>query len=261
MAPPLRSPFAKIVRELNLAFANRVRNNAAVTAPNSIWLRPESAGVGRPAEHTRAEVTAAAVAVAEADGFRAVSMRRVAARLGTGAASLYRYVRNRDELLQLMGDHVYAQLDLRRTGRGWRADLVEAGLEGFRTTVAHPWFVDLLAETPFLASGPGVARLAEHCLSLMADQPITGARKMEAIGVMGGMVQQYAGFVVRQDLPELMATQAAYLAQVAQDGQHPHLAAVFTEVPELEAGPETPEQVLGRMLTIVFDGMFGPDPG
>ena len=56
-----------------------------------IWMRPEHAATGRPAQRSRAEITAAAVAIAEREGLDAVSMRRVATELGTGAASLYRY--------------------------------------------------------------------------------------------------------------------------------------------------------------------------
>ncbi len=222
-----------------------------------IWLRPESTGVGRPAEHTRADVTAAAIALAEADGFGAVSMRRVAGGLGTGAASLYRYVRSRDELLQLMADAVYLQMRLEPTGRGRRSDLVEVGLEGFRATMTHPWFVDLLADPSFLPSGPGVARLVEYSLSLMADEPLPGPRKMEVIGLSGALVQQFAGLVLRQQLPEQLAAQMAYLAHVAQDGQHPHLAAAFASAPDA-ATPPHPEEGLGRMLTFFFDGVFGP---
>ncbi|MGH3170800.1 MAG: TetR family transcriptional regulator [Trebonia sp.] len=45
--------------------------------------------MGRPAQHSRGEITAAAVGIADREGLDAVSMRRVAAELGTGAASLY----------------------------------------------------------------------------------------------------------------------------------------------------------------------------
>ena len=58
-----------------------------------IWMRPGHAEAGRPAERSRAQVTAAAITVADQDGLDAVTMRRVAAELGTGAASLYRYPR------------------------------------------------------------------------------------------------------------------------------------------------------------------------
>jgi AcrR family transcriptional regulator len=60
-----------------------------------IWMRPEHEATGRPAQRSRAEITAAAVTIADREGLDAVSMRRVATELGTGAASLYRYVDNR----------------------------------------------------------------------------------------------------------------------------------------------------------------------
>jgi AcrR family transcriptional regulator len=48
-------------------------------------------------------------------------MRRVAASLGTGPASLYRYVTNRDELLDLMADEVASEYQLREPGDDWIA--------------------------------------------------------------------------------------------------------------------------------------------
>ncbi|MGB6616711.1 MAG: helix-turn-helix domain-containing protein, partial [Trebonia sp.] len=64
----------------------------------SIWMRPQRSAVGRPAQWSRAGNTKVALRVADADGLEAVSMRRVAAELGTGAASLYRYVETREDL-------------------------------------------------------------------------------------------------------------------------------------------------------------------
>ena len=51
---------------------------------------------------SEAAIVDAALAVARTDGLAAVTMRRVAAELDTGAASLYVYVRNRDVLLRAM---------------------------------------------------------------------------------------------------------------------------------------------------------------
>jgi AcrR family transcriptional regulator len=53
-----------------------------------IWLRREHAGTGRPAESSRSELTAAALAIADSEGLAAVSVRRVAASVGPGPASL-----------------------------------------------------------------------------------------------------------------------------------------------------------------------------
>ena len=69
----------------------------------------------------------AALRVLDEDGVEAVTMRRVAQLLDTGAASLYVYVRNRDELLGLLLDRVAGEIPLPApdSAQGWRADLTE----------------------------------------------------------------------------------------------------------------------------------------
>jgi hypothetical protein len=57
---------------------------AAEEPRDVIWMRPERAATGRPAQRSRAEITAAAVTIAGREGLGAVSMRRVATELGTG---------------------------------------------------------------------------------------------------------------------------------------------------------------------------------
>jgi len=60
------------------------------------------------------------------DGLDAVTMRGVAAELGVRAASLYRYVRNKDELLDALADDLFADLDLDRyVTDDWRGSLTE----------------------------------------------------------------------------------------------------------------------------------------
>src|SRR5579863_9249469 len=68
----------------------------------------------RPAKAPLSEnaIVDAALAITRAEGVEAVTMRRVAAALDTGAASLYVYVRNRDELLRAMLDRVAGTVPL-----------------------------------------------------------------------------------------------------------------------------------------------------
>ena len=77
----------------------------------SIWSRPERAPRGPVPEHSRAKFAVAGIVIADADGLDAVTMRSVAAAVGTGPASLYRYVGNRGELLELMADQARGELD------------------------------------------------------------------------------------------------------------------------------------------------------
>src|SRR5262245_7471646 len=73
---------------------------SSTRASGPIWARPEPGG--RRPRFTRQQIAAVALAIADAEGFGAVSMRRVAAELGAGTMTLYYYVRSKDELLDLM---------------------------------------------------------------------------------------------------------------------------------------------------------------
>jgi AcrR family transcriptional regulator len=256
----VRAHRSRTVIAMRLAFANGVRNNGRMPR-EVIWMRPESAGVGRPAEHSRREITRAAVAVADTHGFGAVTMRRVAGEIGTGAASLYRYVDNRGDLVDLMIDAIYAEMELRPTGEGWRADLLEVARQAIEVGTRHPWFVEALTEKP-IPSGPNVVRLIEHSLTALADHPAPGPRKMEAISVMGAMMWLFGGVLARRSIPELVTAQAAYLQHVAREGGHPQLAAVLSASappggPAITAGH--PDDLLARTLGLVLDGILGPD--
>jgi len=78
------------------------------SAPGPIWTRPEPAR--RAARIGRDDIARAALAIADRDGFAAVSMRRLARELGVGTMSLYHYLRTKDDLLELMDDAVVGEL-------------------------------------------------------------------------------------------------------------------------------------------------------
>ncbi|MBF9133300.1 TetR/AcrR family transcriptional regulator C-terminal domain-containing protein [Plantactinospora sp. S1510] len=218
-----------------------------------VWLRERRAGVGRPAERSRAEVTAAAVALADGEGLAAVTMRRVAARLGTGAASLYRYVTGRDDLLDLMADEAAAGYDLPAPDGPWVTGLLEVARQGRAIMLRHPWLPELVLTRPTL--GPHGVDLLEHVLTLLAGHPAAAARKMEAFAVLNTVTAAFA-------LNELGATagtrqrQGAYLAHAVAAGGHPQVAAVLGGAfPATAAPAERFEETLSRILA----GLLAPD--
>src|SRR6185436_15098966 len=83
-------------------------SNRGRSRVDSIWERPEP-GARRP-RYTREQIARTALAIADAEGFEAVSMRRVASELGAGTMTLYHYVRNKDELIELMDDAMMSEL-------------------------------------------------------------------------------------------------------------------------------------------------------
>ena len=109
-------------------------------------------------------VVAAATALADADGLAALTMRRVAERLGLAPMSLYTYVPGKAELLDLMLDAAYAAMPRRDTsGLGWRERVGAVAEENRRLHLEHPWTAAVSTLRPPL--GPGLVAKYEHELA------------------------------------------------------------------------------------------------
>jgi AcrR family transcriptional regulator len=101
-----------------------------------------------PGELTTERIVADAIAVADAEGIRAVSMRRVASQLGVATMSLYRHVEDKDDLLLKMIDAAFAEWrPPADPPPGWRArlELSARGLWGLCRR--HPWLAPAMSIT------------------------------------------------------------------------------------------------------------------
>ncbi len=125
------------------------------------------------------------VELADSDGLAAVSMKRVAERLGFTTMSLYRHVTNKDELLLLMHDAVWQPpegLDI--PGGGWRADLAWWTREQYAIMDGHPW----LDEVRFIerAGTPSQIAWIELGLRALEHVALTEYRKMAVLLLLSG---------------------------------------------------------------------------
>lgn len=112
-------------------------------------------------------VVAAAVELLDAEGLDAVSMRRVAQRLDTGAASLYAYVRNKDELQELMLDEIIGEIPLPEPDPArWQEQVKDLIREQLRVYQAHPGIAQVVMRTP-APTGPNALAASEAFLSLL----------------------------------------------------------------------------------------------
>jgi len=87
------------------------------------------------------QIVSTGVAVASADGLDAVSMNRLASELGISAMALYRYVRSKDELLELMVDTALGEImiDASDPSGDWRARLESWAWAELGAYRRHPW--------------------------------------------------------------------------------------------------------------------------
>lgn len=105
----------------------------------------------------------AALALVDAEGLDALTVRRLADDLGTGSASLYRHVASRDELLVLLVDHVLGEVDLPAADLADRAQVEHLAGELRRVLMAHANLVPALTAAPLL--GPNALRGSELALA------------------------------------------------------------------------------------------------
>lgn len=126
----------------------------------------------------RDEIVRRALAVADRDGLAAVSMRRVGAELGYSGMSLYGYVSSKDELLELLVDHVFGLVPEIDDGlppqeaiTGFFARLREVMLE-------HPAVGRIAAEHP--AQGGHAQRHARRVVGLLRRGGVPGPLAVQA---------------------------------------------------------------------------------
>jgi AcrR family transcriptional regulator len=113
--------------------------------------------------YSKERIAALAIGIADAEGLEAASIRRIAAKLGSGAASLYRYVANKQELFDLMADSVLGEDRIPRSSRNWRTDLRKAARLYRAMYLRHPW---MLTVSGFrMLNGTNLLRWFEFTLS------------------------------------------------------------------------------------------------
>jgi len=239
--------------------------------PPSIWLRPERSARGPVPEHSRAEIARAAVALADEGGLAAVTMRSVAAAIGTGPASLYRYVTTRDEILELMADETAGEYRFGPPAPGEASaeapgevlpGLLELARQARQIFRRHPWLIDLPAVGGL--PGPNAVMFTEHVLAVLEGTQLSSAGRLEMVGIFTGLVRlltrteadlQRAG----QQLAAWQGALADYLTSVVADGRYPRLAAALAgQATGTTTGPAAPADLFDRTLTRLLTGLLAP---
>jgi AcrR family transcriptional regulator len=137
-------------------------------------------------------IVRSAIELADADGLAAVSMKRVAERLGFTTMSLYRYVTSKDDLLLLMHDACWTPPPgLDEPLDGWRPGLVRWVREQYEIVRRHPWLDDVrLIER---VGTPSQLSWMDLGLGTLTDTPLSEQEKLAALLLLAG----YAGLQMR----------------------------------------------------------------
>ncbi|GAB3160124.1 TetR/AcrR family transcriptional regulator C-terminal domain-containing protein [Microbispora hainanensis] len=126
---------------------------------SSVWTRERKGG--REQGLSRDQIVRAALELLDAEGLDALSMRKLGARLGAGATSLYWHVANKDELIELVMDEVYSGVVVPEAA-DWR-EAASVFAYGMRQAVFdHPWSASLIGVVPAL--GPNALTSADRLM-------------------------------------------------------------------------------------------------
>jgi AcrR family transcriptional regulator len=180
------------------------------------------------------QIVEAAIAVADADGFAAVSMSRVATELGCATMALYRYVTKKEELVALMRDGAFGLPPTPVPGEGWRpalADWAAALLAGYR---ARTWLLDIpLASIPAM---PNELAWMEAELATLRTTGLGPAERMSVLLLVAGYVRNtatmeqqigasYRAAAISSD--EAMAGYATLLRELVDPQRFPEVSAIL----------------------------------
>ncbi|MEO3810576.1 TetR/AcrR family transcriptional regulator [Sphaerisporangium sp. B11E5] len=177
---------------------------------------------------TREQIVRAAVTLLDDEGIEGLSMRRLGARLGSAATAVYWHVRNKDDLVVLASDAVWAEIELPDAGRvGWRAAVTAMAEDAYAMIMRHPWLVP--AMSTHVIYGPGKARHDDHALSVY-----------EAAGFAGADAEHAATLVFTFVLGMALGTSAevAWRTRLRreEDGGEEKVRAVMERVTEIATG-------------------------
>ena len=226
--------------------------------------RPPGRGQGLSLE----EIVTAAIAVADAEGPDAISMRRIAREVNAGAMSLYWYVGSKEELLDRMLDRIEGEIEVPDPSGDWRADL---NVFAHRTRAAltrHRWAADFIGSRP--PTGPNDVRNLERLLGLIDGTGAEGDVQLVfsvfstvATFVMGAVMReaQEVRFQRDQDQAEADMSPEEREAQherfeewVKASGQFPHIARLVGSGVDPDA-PETRDERFQFGLDCLLDGL------
>jgi AcrR family transcriptional regulator len=247
----------------------RTKKRARAVETRTIWERAEPAVRPAPVPLSREAIVEAAIAIADAQGLAAVSLRNVGSALGAGPMRLYGYMSTKEELLELMVDAMYGEIVTGKPRSGdWRRALRSIALATRRAAQRHPWFADLQGGRPH--QGPNALAYLERILSALSVAP--GFEDIDAVMLAARTVNAYMIGAIRRELGELRAERESgmnraaweaatspYRARMIATGKFPTISRVGREATHRSKDFDV---VFEQGLNWVLDGIAGrPGPG
>jgi AcrR family transcriptional regulator len=161
----------------------------------------------------------AAIAVADAEGAEAISMRRIAEVLRAGPMSLYWHIVNKEHLLDLMLDVLVAEADVPEPSGDWRADLQALARARRGMLHRHLWAMEFMGGRPPM--GPNTLLYLEHSLALLDGTGLDVGTALQALET----VLTYVSGAVLREMSEMRGQRDQEQAGITMEEWEPMRAA------------------------------------
>ena len=189
---------------------------------------------------TTQRVVEAALRMADEGGLEALSLRRLAAALGVTPMAIYRHVRNKNHLFDLMADWLLEQLDLASADvPAWQERLRRLAASILAVLEAHP-AAPMLLSRPF--PSPAALRVSEALLAILDRAGFGPKESMRLMQVTTGMIlgpaihrATYAA--AWRDLPPDAVPEPAPTEGLSA-AEFPHLSRASDQLQDWSAGPD-----------------------
>lgn len=180
---------------------------------------------------TREQIARAALALADADGFEALSMRRIAEALGAGTMTLYYYLRTKEDLLELVEDALLGEIAdaCEPLPRAWRSAVSAIATATRAACLRHPWALHALTGARL---GPNGLRHIEQSLQAVAGLHLPVEQRLEILSILDDYVFGHcASLAKRRGQPKLDRKATHVLNETLRrhlgEGDYPHLRALI----------------------------------
>ncbi|HSL57027.1 MAG TPA: TetR/AcrR family transcriptional regulator C-terminal domain-containing protein [Acidimicrobiales bacterium] len=178
---------------------------------------------------TRERVLAGAVAVADAGGLAALTIRTLADELGVKPMAVYHHVAGKDEILDGIADIVFGEIELPVIGGDWRAEMRRRATSARAVLARHPWAIPLLESRT--SPGPALLRHHDAVIGTLRTAGFPVALTAHAVAVLDAFVY---GFALQEatlpfDTPDDVAPLAESILADLPAGAYPWLAELATE--------------------------------
>jgi AcrR family transcriptional regulator len=204
---------------------------------------------------TTVRVVDAALRAADEGGIDAVSLRRLAAALDVTPMAIYRHVRNKSHLLDLMAERLLEQVDLATDELATWQDRLRRLLGSYQAVVAAHPAAPLLLSRPFVS--PAAPRAAEALLAILHSAGFDAGQSVRLFEVISGMllgpaIHRATWAAAERDRPGDANRQQASMDELSAD-EFPYLSSVAEFMdwsPGANADRLTIELMVGGLETI-----------